>query len=426
MEDSITEAVLRAAGENAKTVTTLEDGVSALKSAISSQEERIVGIQETVARGVAALGGLSSDADRAAEAIDAAATSAQRGMGRVETLASDVGIMAGQVSSSGRFLGELAETIDEIVKTAAAIKETAEDLAVISINTAIEAARAGEKGRGFAVIAREVRKLADRSGELSELIGRSVGDAGAKLGGVRGAVSSAAESSRSAAEASRSFARDFSAIVDASSRAKELVDGFAIVARERLEAERAIEGQVRGIASEGRIVIERGDVAASLASALRVSTERTLASISGVKTDRHDRALRQAERLAVALSSIDLRSRDALGATLRAAFSASAAFELLYVMDERGLQVSDNVVNPLCAGKISSAGYGADRSAKEYFSVPAGTSRPYLSPAYLSSASGSLCITAAIPLTDRTGALRGVLAADFDATGLSGASCADV
>lgn len=425
MEESITEAVLKAAGENAKTVTTLEEGVSALKTAIASQEGRIADIQETVARGVVALGRLSADADRAAEAIDSAAEFAGRGMGRVESLAADVGIMAGQVSSSGRFLSELAETIDEIVKTAAAIRETAEDLSVISINTAIEAARAGEKGRGFAVIAREVRKLADRSGELSALIGRSVGDAGAKLGGVRGAVSSAEASSRSAAEASRSFARDFSSIVDASTRAKDLVDGFAAVARERLEAERVIEDQVQGIASEGRVVLERGTVAASLASALRSSTERTLSSISGIRTDRHDRALRQAEHLAASLSVVDLSSREALGASLAAAFSASAAFELLYAMDARGLQVSDNVVNPLCVGRISSAGYGADRSSKEYFSEPIRTGRPYLSPAYLSSASGSLCITAAVPLRDRSGALRGVLAADFDATGLSGSVCPD-
>jgi methyl-accepting chemotaxis protein len=92
-------------------------------------------------------------------------------------------------------------------------------------------------------------------------------------------------------------------------------------------------------------------------------------------------------------------------------------------MDAAGRQISSNVVNPSCAGTISTAGYGADRSAKEYFREPIRSERPYHSPAYISSASGSLCITASAPLFDAAGRIRGVLAADFDASGLSGASC---
>ena len=419
MGDSVTEAVMRAAAENAKTVQALEEGVDALKTAVASQEDRLEGIQENIVRGVTALSRFASDAGSVADSIDSVAAAAQRGMGHVETLASDVGVMAGQVSTSGGFLRGLAETIAEIVKTAAAIKETSEDLAVISINTAIEAARAGDRGRGFAVIAREVRKLADRSGELSDMIGKSVTDAGAKLGGVRAAVGSAESSSRSAAEASRSFTVEFSSIVEASAHARDLVGGFRNVARERLEAEREIESQVRGISAEALSIIERGNAAAALASALRSSTERTLSSISGERTKHHDQALAEAEKLAVSLSAVDIRSREVLDAALRSVFTRSDAFALLYVMDPDGRQVSSNVVHPAFAGKIASSGYGADRSAKEYFRAPAESKASYHSPAYLSSASGSLCITASVPLMDSGGRLRGVLAADFDAGGYS-------
>jgi methyl-accepting chemotaxis protein len=424
MGDSVTEAVMRAAADNAKTVQALEEGVEGLKSAAASQEERIEGIQEHIGRGVVALGRFAQDAAGVAGSIDTVALSAQRGMGRVETLASDVGVMAGQVSSSGGFLKELEATIAEIVKSVEAIKDTAEDLAVISINTAIEAARAGDKGRGFAVIAREVRKLADRSGELSDAIGKSVADAGSKLGGVRAAVGSAEASSRSAAEASRSFAKDFASIVDASARAKTVVGGFAGVAQERLQAEKEIEQQVRGISKEALAIIDKGAAVSSLAAALKASTERTLSAIAGARTATHDRALDEARRLAESLRRADLRSRGALDAALSAAFADSAAFELVYVMDESGRQVSSNVVNPSCAGKIATSGFGVDRSAKEYFRSPAQSLGAYHSPAYLSSASGSLCITVSVPLVDAGGTLRGVLAADIDAGGLA-ASCAE-
>ncbi|MFA6504687.1 MAG: methyl-accepting chemotaxis protein [Treponemataceae bacterium] len=425
MDHSVTEEILRAAAETAKTVQALELGVEGLKAAASSQEKRLGEIRENIGRGVEALGRFAQNADDVADSIDSVAASAQRGMGNVETLASDVRVMSGQVASSDGFLKDLAETINEIVKTVAAIKETSEDLAVISINTAIEAARAGDKGRGFAVIAREVRKLADRSGELSDLIGKSVTEAGTKLGGVRKAVGSAEASSRSAAEASQSFTNDFSTIVESALRAKELVAGFRAVARERLDGERNTEVQVLGISAEARAVIDKGNEVSSLAAALRSSTERTLSSIAGERSGRHEKALAEAEKLARSLVYIDLQSRESVDAALSAAFSRSDAFELLYVMDASGKQVSSNVINPSCVGKISTNGFGVDRSAKEYFREPARNRASYHSPAYLSSASGLLCITASVPLTDSTGMLRGVLAADVDAGGLSSTSCAN-
>jgi methyl-accepting chemotaxis protein len=354
------------------------------------------------------------------------AASAQRGRERVSSLTNDVAVMANQIASSSSFLDGLSITVEEIVETVAAIKDVAEDLSVIAINTAIEAARAGDRGRGFAVIAREVRKLAERSGELSDVIGRGVKDAGSKLGGVREAVGMAKASSRSATLASREFSAEFASIADESSRARELVGGFRSIAQGRLVAEQEIATNVRLIADESRSVLARSDEAASLAGRLRASTERVLGAIASVRTVRHDRALQAANDLAATLAGVRFLDRAALDSALARSFHRSAAFELLYVMDVSGRQISSNVVNPNCASRIDTTGYGVDRSQKEYFSVPARTGSPYLSPAYLSTASGSLCITAAVPLFDDQGRLVAVLAADVDAAGLSEeAGCLD-
>ena len=124
-------------------------------------------------------------AREAAHAESMARTSADE----VEVSAAHIAEVASQVERTAEQLALLADRVLEIDKITAVIRDVAEQTNLLALNAAIEAARAGEQGRGFAVVADEVRKLAERTGS-------SVKEIGAVIEAVHVGANSSVESMR--------------------------------------------------------------------------------------------------------------------------------------------------------------------------------------------------------------------------------------
>ena len=218
-----------------------------------------------------------------ADASRIADTAAREGRGQVERTLESIGRLSGEVGVTARQVETLASRVRDISQVLDVIRAIADQTNLLALNAAIEAARAGEAGRGFAVVADEVRALAHRTQQSTLQIEQMIG-------GIHQETEQAVAAMRGS-----------------DARAQEVLD----VARASGEALGAVTEAVARISERNLVIASASEEQAQVAREVdrNLVNIRDLATQSSAGANQTSAASQELSHLAVALKGLIARFR---------------------------------------------------------------------------------------------------------------------
>ena len=228
----------------------LSHSVAQLLTAVDQQKESTSSMAATVEEMAVSITHVADSSISAKTIAQESLANADLGGEVIDQTMREMVDMTQTVQGSSRSMEALSQRTDEIGNIAGVIKEIADQTNLLALNAAIEAARAGEQGRGFAVVADEVRKLAERTAsstkEIADVITAIQTETRDAVAGMLHVVSQVTANAEGARQAGESITR----IREGSLRVVKVSTDIASALAEQSAASELIAKQVEVISSK--------------------------------------------------------------------------------------------------------------------------------------------------------------------------------
>ncbi|MCC5824252.1 MAG: methyl-accepting chemotaxis protein [Phycisphaerales bacterium] len=235
-----------------------------------SQLTQVAAAIEEMAATVTEVSGRTGEVSRQSTE---AGNQATEGGSIVRRTVEEMGQIASQVESTAAAVGTLSEKAVQIGEILTVINDIADQTNLLALNAAIEAARAGEHGRGFAVVADEVRKLAERTQEATQEVSKSIGEIQNSTGEATEMMGASKERVSSGVELAQQAGHSLESIVQGSTTVAQSIDSIAAAVEEQSATSAEIARSIEAISCSADESTQGANQAAAAATQLSGNAE---------------------------------------------------------------------------------------------------------------------------------------------------------
>jgi len=207
-----------------------------LLQAAEKQSKEIQDTSASVLKMARAINEVSSNASRSVSVARQSLSAAQKGQEAVSNSISGMNEIRDQIQETSKRIKRLGESSQEIGEIVELISDITEQTNVLALNAAIQAASAGEAGRGFTVVAEEVQRLAERSGEATKQIGAIVKTIQTDTSDAVAAMEKSTQGVVEGAKLSDNAGQALSEIGEVSRRLAQLIEEISVTAQAQAQA----------------------------------------------------------------------------------------------------------------------------------------------------------------------------------------------
>jgi twitching motility protein PilJ len=275
---------VNAAAQQVTTATAEAQTISTqLLSAAQTQATKIQGTGQSAVQMAQQMTSVSKSAGDSAKVAQSSLSAAEKGAQAVQNAIKGMNDIRGQIQETSKRVKRLGESSQEIGEIVQLISDITEQTNVLAMNAAIQAASAGEAGRGFTVVAEEVQRLAERSGEATKQIAAIVksiqGDTQDAIEAMERSTRGVVEGTKTADEADRALRE----IEQVSNRLAELIGSISNATQEQAASATRVATSMNEILAITQMTTDGTRRTAGQADRLTALAVELKASVSGFK-----------------------------------------------------------------------------------------------------------------------------------------------